>query len=204
MSWLFYATALARTSDAQGSMWATVDHTFPRAPIRAVISLSSCSQQNGESWQQFQPHFAYAYIVTEQTPVIQLGPVTAPNPDKLRDNHVHLETDHLSFNLQVENMQASAVGTIYDVRSDHDPIDPASEFELATYDDAGTVVGSHRFVQFPGGRAIDPDEAGSQLLLRLGQGENRPTGFTVIDRSTLGEAPFRIDTTTGLALPTGG
>lgn len=201
MSNVFYGAWLVRT----GSLgWATHTARFPTTPILATIQLSSFSTQHGERFDAFQPHYALAYIETVNTPIIVIGGMAIPNPNKLTDNNVWLTTDHVTFQLQADNANgsASAFGLIHDRSSVLAGPDIRHTLDFAVHDDEGNVVGTHREVQVAGGAALDPDAVQERILTRAAAASQRSVSIAPVDLTDLpAGSPFRIDPRTKRVVP---
>lgn len=201
MSNVFYGAWLVRT----GSLgWATHTARFPTTPILATIQLSSFSTQHGERFDAFQPHYALAYIETVNTPIIVIGGMAIPNPNKLTDNNVWLTTDHVTFQLQADNANgsASAFGLIHDRSAVLAGLDIRHTLDFAVHDDAGTVVGTHREVQVAGGAALDPDAVQERILARAAAASQRSLSVAPVDLTDLpAGSAFRIDPRTKRVRP---
>jgi hypothetical protein len=193
MSNVFYGAWLWRSG---GLGWATHTARFPNTLILATIQLSSFSTQNGDRFDAFQHHYAQAYIETVNTPIIVIGGVAIPNPNKLTDNNVWLTTDHVTFQLQADNANgsASAFGLIHDRSSVLAGVDVERTLDFAVYDDDGLVVATHREVQLDGGSAVDSDEVQERILGRTAARSDRSLSIVPVDPDYLsGGTPFRID-----------
>jgi hypothetical protein len=201
MSNVFYGAWLWRS----GSLgWATHTARFQTTPILATIQLSSFSTQNGDRFAAFQPHYALAYIETVNTPTIIIGGVAIPNPNKLTDNNVWLTTDHVTFQLQVDNPggSASAFGLIHDRSSVLAGLNIRRTLDFAVHDDEGVVVGTHREVQLEGGAALDPDAVQEHILARAAAASDRTLSVAPVDLADLrAGTPFRIDPRTKRVVP---
>lgn len=201
MSNVFYGAWLART----GSLgWATHTARFQTTPILATIQLSSFSTQHGDRFDAFQPHYALAYIETVNTPIIVVGGIAIPNPNKLTDNNVWLTTDHVTFQLQADNANgsASAFGLIHDRSSVLAGLDIRRTLDFAVHDDEGVVVGTHREVQLEGGAALDPDAVQERILARAAAASERTLSITPVDLTDLpAVVPFRVDPRTNRVVP---
>lgn len=201
MSNVFYGAWLWRS----GSLgWATHTARFQMTPILATIQLSSFSMQNGDRFAQFQQHYAQAYIETVNTPIIVVGGIAIPNPNKLTDNNVWLTTDHVTFQLQVDNVNgsASAFGLIHDRSSVLAGLNVQRSLDFAVHDDEGVVVGTHREVQLEGGSALDPDAVQERILARAAAASERTLSITPVDLTDLSAGvPFRVDPRTKRVVP---
>jgi hypothetical protein len=201
MSNVFYGAWLWRS----GSLgWATHTARFPTTPILATIQLSSFSMQNGDRFMQFEQHYAQAYIETVNTPIIVVGGIAIPNPNKLTDNNVWLTTDHVTFQLQADNVNgsASAFGLIHDRSSVLAGPDIRRTLDFAVHDDEGVVVGTHREVQLEGGSALDPDAVQERILARAAAASGRSLSVAPVDMTDLpAGTPFRIDPRTKRVVP---
>lgn len=201
MSNVFYGAWLVRT----GSLgWATHTARFPTTPILATIQLSSFSTQHGERFDAFQPHYALAYIETVNTPIIVVGGLAIPNPNKLTDNNVWLTTDHVTFQLQVDNANgsASAFGLIHDRSSVLAGLNVERTLDFAVHDAEGVVVGTHREVQLEGGSALDPDAVQERILARAVAASEPALSIAPVDLTDLpAGVPFRVDPRTKRVVP---
>ncbi|MEU4603812.1 hypothetical protein AB0F43_12605 [Kribbella sp. NPDC023972] len=90
-----------------------------------------------------------------------------------RDSTVYLQTNFLTFWLQVSNggsanrpTSASAVGIIYDTTPDgaFDLKSAAQQLDLAVHTEDGTVLGTHRSLRLDGGPEFDEDEVRERVL----------------------------------------
>jgi hypothetical protein len=201
MSNVFYGAWLARVG-ALG--WATHTARFQETLIVATIQLSSFSTQNGERFVPFQSKYALAYIETVNTPTLSIGGLAIPNPNKLTDNNVWLTTDHVTFQLQVDNVEgsASAFGLIHDRSSVLADVSIQRSLDFAVHDDEGLVVGTHREVQLYGGSELDPDLVQDRILGRADAASDRKLQIMPVDLSDLpAGAPFRIDPRTKHVVP---
>jgi hypothetical protein len=201
MSNLFYGTWMARTSGSLG--WDTWTAWFTRLPIWGTIQLSSYSIQEGNQFTAFRNRYALAYIETVNTPMTTIGPVTFPNPDKLRDNNVFLTTDHITFQLQTDGVvSASGFGMIHDMSSTADFAEPLNALEFAVYDEDGSVLGTHHEVQLYGGRALDADDIQQSVLARATAQTDRALNIVPVDfRELPTDRAFRIDPRTQRPVP---
>ncbi|MFG6502070.1 hypothetical protein [Microbacterium sp. P05] len=202
MSAVFYSAWLVR----RGSLgWATHEAKFPNMSVLAHIQLSAFALHDGERFEQFGRHYALAYIETVNTPTPGWGGYRWPKPNKETDNHVWLETDHLTFRLQAEGVSTcSALGLIHDVgeagssglRKMTDSVD------FAIFDDDGVVVGTHRAVQLEGGERLDRDAIQEGVVERAAAESDRPVDITPVDLSRIpSAADFRIDLRTRRPIP---
>lgn len=193
MSNVFYGAWLWRS----GSLgWATHTARFQQTSILATIQLSSFSTQNNQSFVPFQSRYALAYIETINTPTIIVGGLAIPNPNKLTDNNVWLTTDHVTFQLQVDNADgsASAFGLIHDRSSVLADVSVQRSLDFVVHDDEGAVLGTHREVQLDGGSALDPDAIQERILRRANATSERSLQVAQVDLSDLSAgAPLRID-----------
>ncbi|MFL6072439.1 MAG: hypothetical protein ACJ73S_03480 [Mycobacteriales bacterium] len=201
MSNVFYGAWLVR----RGSLgWATHVAWFQEVPITATIQLSSFSIQEPEAFSAFQPRYAMAYIVTVNTPTIVVGGVTIPNPNKETDNNVWLTTDHVTFQLQAENVSsASAFGLIHDRSSSMRKADVVRSMDFAIYDDDGTVIGTHREVQLYGGSELDAQEIQERALVQANASSDRSLAIVPVDLADIPVGAFRIDPRTRQPVPEG-
>jgi hypothetical protein len=193
MSGIFYTQQLTQgSSPTTGPRSQTVEAYFPELQVFATISLSTYRTVDFPSgtanfWN------AEAYIGHP--------PVTG-SP---RANTVYVRTGHLTFTLEVTNATASAVFSIYDyaqaVRSEM--AEPEHRLDLAIYDEAGNVVGTHRVVQLPGGAKIYEDAVREQVLAEArARIEDRTLDVTAIDPEAIPDRQdFRIDPSTRKPLP---
>jgi hypothetical protein len=201
MSNVFYGAWLWRSGPLG---WATHTARFQTTPILATIQLSSFSTQNDDRFAPFQPHYALAYIETVNTPVIVVGGIAIPNPNKLTDNNVWLTTDHVTFQLQVDNVNgsASAFGLIHDRSSVLSDLSIRRTLDFAVHDDEGVVVATHREVQLDGGPELDPDAVQERILGRAAAATDRTLSIAPVDLTSLpAGTPFRIDPRTKYVVP---
>lgn len=204
MSNVFYGAWLVRVG---GLGWATHTARFQQSLIVATIQLSSFSTQNGDRFVPFQSRYALAYIETVNTPTLSVGGLAIPNPNKLTDNNVWLTTDHVTFQLQVDNVNgsASAFGLIHDRSSVLADARIQRSLDFAVHDDDGLVVGTHREVQLSGGSPLDPDLIQERILGRANASSDKDLQILQSDLSDLpAGAPFRIDPRTRRVIPTNG
>jgi len=129
-----------------------------------------------------------------------------PNPNKLTDNNVWLTTDHVTFQLQADNVvAASAFGLIHDRSSSVFRADVMKSVDFAVYDDDGTVLGTHREVQLYGGAELDPDQIQEQALTRARAGSERSLDIVPVDPMDVPPGgAFRIDPRTRRPVPATG
>lgn len=170
----------------------------------ATIQLSSFSTQNDDRFAPFQFRYALAYIETVNTPSVVGGRIAVPNPNKLTDNHFWLTTDHVTFQLQVDNPggSASAFGLIHGRRPVLVDLETLRTFDWAVYDDDGTTRGMHREVQLDGGAPFDPDEVQEQILARASAVSQRSLHIVPVDLTDLpAGATFRVDPRTKRVVP---
>jgi hypothetical protein len=178
-----------------GLAWTSVTVRFPRRAVLAVVHLSTYEVQNGETFEPFKPRFAYSYIITEETPWLDAGGVAFPNPDRLVDAQVHLTTDWLTFQLEAEDVVASAVGIVFDIGSDgRPPLRVAQKFDFAIHDGGGEVVALHRELQLEGGPAIDPASARQEAVARASHRSGRELDAVEADLDAFPtDARLRVD-----------
>jgi hypothetical protein len=203
MSNVFYAAWLVR----QGSLgWATHVAWFAETPILATIQLSSFSIQEGDRFAAFQPRYALAYIETVNTPTLVVGGLAIPNANKLTDNNVWLTTDHVTFQLQADNVEsASAFGLIHDRSSALFSADMMRTLDFAIYDHDGVVLGTHREVQLYGGSELDPDEIQERALTQAKARSERSSDIVLVDPMDVpAGSAFRIDPRTRRPMPAEG
>lgn len=201
MSNVFYGAWLVR----RGSLgWATHEAWFPNLPILAHIQLSALSLQNGERFEMFRRQYALAYIETVNTPAGLWG---FPMPNKETDNHVWLQTDHVTFQLQADGVETcSAFGLIHD----RSPAagggggggGVADRLDFAIFDDDGQVLGTHSVVQLEGGQALDSNKIQDRVLERASAQSDRNVDIVPVDLARIPEnAEFRINTRTRRPVP---
>ena len=201
MSNVFYSIWMARNAGNLG--WDTTVAWFPRLPIWGTIRLSSFSIQEGDRFSAFRTRYAMAYIETVNTPMLSIGSVSIPNPDKLRDSNVFLTTDHITFQLQTDGVvSASGFGLIHDMSSTVDFAEPVNSVEFAVFDEDGSVLGTHREVQIYGGKELDGDDIQQSVLARASAEADRSVDIIPVELSNLpGGGAFRIDTRTRRPIP---
>ena len=198
MSHVFYGAWLVR----RGSLgWATHEAWFPRTSVLAHIQLSALYLQNGEAFEMFKRQYALAYIETVNTPTGVWG---IPFPNKETDNHVWLETDHVTFQLQADGVETcSAFGLVHDLgvgASGQREVKRA--FDFAAFDSDGVVVGTHRAVQLDDGPELDADEVLERVRERAVVRSDRAVDVVPVDLSGVPEAAdFRIDVRTRRPVP---
>ncbi|WP_308465749.1 hypothetical protein [Rathayibacter soli] len=191
MSNILRCTSLTRWGSIK---WATKEVKFAERPILATIQLSSFVAQDGDRFSPFQSRYAYAYLETANTPKVTRWGV--PYPDQLADNHAQLTTDHVRFQLQVDNVTASAVAVIHDLSTTplKVDIDVKKKLNFAIYDHTGTVLGTHQVVQLSGGSELDADEIQDHILARAkSQSEQSLEIIPVNPVDIPPEGTFRID-----------
>jgi hypothetical protein len=201
VSTIFYSVSLTHSG---GLGWATHKVTFEEGPINAHFMLSAYNVQNDENFVSFEPHFAYAYIETPETPSSTFAGVSVPMANQLTDNSVWLTTDWVTFLLETENAIAGAVGVIFDRRPDgvEGQRRVVRAIDFALHDDDGVVHGTHREVQLEGGRDINVDEVREMALARGEQRTGEPLRATAIDRNQIpAGVSFKIDPSTGRIQP---
>lgn len=199
MSHVFYGVWMVR----QGTLgWASHTAWFGTTDILATIQLSNVSIQEPGTFQGFRSRYAMGYIETVNTPVITIGGWTFPNPNKLTDNMAWLRTNHVTFRLQAADVtSASAFGLIHDRSAGAGSLmraDVMRSFDLAVFDEDGTVVGTHTEAQLTDGRALEPqDDVSERILGRATAEADRKLDVVPVDLAALtGEGGFRIDTRT--------
>ncbi len=198
MSQVFYGAWLARRGDLG---WATHEAHFPARQILAHIQLSALSLADGERFQSFRRRYALAYIETELTPP---GPFGIPMPNKETDNHVWLETDQVTFQLQADGVEtASALGLIHDLSPQADsPAKVVETRDFVVHDDQGSVLGSHRVVRLDGARELDLDGIRQRVLDRAAGLVTRPVDIVSVDLTGIPpRLAFRVDPRTHRPVP---
>jgi hypothetical protein len=195
MSGIFYTGQLRKgASTGQGPLTDTHEAYFPELQVFATISLSTyrvfTSPLPTSYWN------AEAYIGVKTFPPVSAGPLA---------NTVYERTGHLTFNLEVVSAQASAVFSIYDygLAARSEMAQPEHRLDLAIYDEAGNVVGTHRVTQLPGGAKIYEDAVREQALADArARIEDRTLYVAVVDPEAIPEGQdFRIDPSTRKPLP---
>ena len=212
MSGIFYSLPLSKTA-SNGAAWARLDATFPQMTVFANVFLSEYRAQTPERFTGFQSSWAQAYIVTPETPMQTVGfGVTFPTR---WDNTVFLTTDRLTFWLQAGNTSsnnpptsASAIGNIYAYEVEPkrfiDTAKISNDLSLVVHTEDGTVVGTHRAVQFTDGPALDEEQVREAMLTEAHAVSGMARDSFRIASFSAGEVPpgdFRVDPSTGRPEP---
>jgi hypothetical protein len=117
---------------------------------------------------------------------------------------VYLRTGHLSYLLEVQNSFASAVFNIFDMTPTplFELTEPERRLDIAVFDDAGYVVGTHRAVRLRGGEDFDDDATMERVLATARNRSDRDLDIAAIEITDIPDgADFRIDTTTRRPVP---